>query len=906
MLDSWRHWAIALALLIILAVAGDAFAQGATDRPSRLSTLDRVLRHFDFEDAEHFNTTFPADFYRYDASGQGFPPFGSMTLSNDHAASGRWSLGFTLAGGSMSARVPTGVLPVLPHADYVVSAKVKTAGLKNARVRLVAWLHDVNGKPIAESRAESRPVLANDGWESLSVEVRGDFPHARDLVVELQLLQSRQFQTQPDNVDTPMLEDLTGKAWFDEVIISHLPRLSITMNQPENVVIQPAKPTLSVGLSELCPDPLMATLRVLNLDGQTAWQTTFPAPRGRHSTDLDMPLDRCGWYRAVLDITTGQTLIRRRWLDFVVLPPRHRAAANEVDHRFAVVLPQTSDAGMEHIPHLLEALDAGCAIVPAWDRGLTLKNAHDHLSPLRQLIERLIFQRVDLIMAIDCVPDELTRTLNLEPSQVLEMVQRDPREWRPYLDDLLVNFGLETNRWQIGPCGAPEAPLSPQLVQAVDAAARSLADYVPRPRIFVPWSAERELAQSSAVQSFTIGVPYSVSYEGLAEYASRWSAAGDDVLAVFEALPREQYTPRRRVTDLMLRALHGWRAGIPRLGINAPWSYTDERHIQAMPDPAFPAWRSLAQHLHGRTFAGVLPLDDGSHCWILQGQSTDDAALIVWCEGQSSSRSAVLHSQLASGPVTVIDAFGNQSIVEPVGGYHTINLDEMPTFVEGINRELVQFRGEFAIEPGFIPAVAAVHEHQIVLRNPWGIAVSGSLRVTGDGEWQLSPAVQEFSIQPHGEVRLPLSIIPERNILAGHKPLEADIALNADRAYKLQVKTDVEVGLKNIDLVSTWAIAHNVQTGQDDLVISNVVTNKGGTTINLDVFLLAEGVSQNRRTIARLGAGSTAVRAFRIPNGAAILGGKQVRVGVAERDGVTRLNRVLAISPQQTANAEPK
>jgi hypothetical protein len=42
------------------------------------------------------------------------------------------------------------------------------------------------------------------------------------------------------------------------------------------------------------------------------------------------------------------------------------------------------------------------------------------------------------------------------------------------------------------------------------------------------------------------------------------------------------------------------------------------------------------------------------------------------------------------------------------------------------------------------------------------------------------------------------------------------------------------------------------------------------------------------------------VRSFRIPNGASLLAGQQIRVGVAERDGLTRLNRMLTISPRSS------
>src|SRR5438552_1725009 len=103
----------------------------------------------------------------------------------------------------------------------------------------------------------------------------------------------------------------------------------------------------------------------------------------------------------------------------------------------------------------------------------------------------------------------------------------------------------------------------------------------------------------------------------------------------------------------------------------------------------------------------------------LQGAASEDACMIAWCDGQSPRHPAILRTQMANGPVAVVDAFGNRLEVSPIDGFHVIALDELPLFVEHINRELVQFRGGFAVEPAFISAMAAVHEHQIVLRNPW-------------------------------------------------------------------------------------------------------------------------------------------------------------------------------------------
>jgi hypothetical protein len=145
---------------------------------------------------------------------------------------------------------------------------------------------------------------------------------------------------------------------------------------------------------------------------------------------------------------------------------------------------------------------------------------------------------------------------------------------------------------------------------------------------------------------------------------------------------------------------------------------------------------------------------------------------------------------------------------------------------------------------------------------------------------------------------LPLTIIPQRNIIAGSKTISCTVALNADEAYSMVMNMELRAGLQNIDLKASWTADRNARTGENDLLVTQAVTNHGEKPVNLDMYVLGDEIGQMRRTIAGLGPGETAVRTFRIPNGVSILAGKQIRVGVSERDSSVRLNRLLTIGPQ--------
>ncbi len=90
----------------------------------------------------------------------------------------------------------------------------------------------------------------------------------------------------------------------------------------------------------------------------------------------------------------------------------------------------------------------------------------------------------------------------------------------------------------------------------------------------------------------------------------------------------------------------------------------------------------------------------------------------------------------------------------------------------------------------------------------------------------------------------------------------------------------------------------------DDLIITQYVTNRDNQPVNLDAFVSGEAVTRLRRAITALEPGQTVVRTFRLTNGPVLLAGRQVRLGVIERDGTGRLNRVLEIPPLPAIIAE--
>jgi hypothetical protein len=471
-----------------------------------------------------------------------------------------------------------------------------------------------------------------------------------------------------------------------------------------------------------------------------------------------------------------------------------------------------------------------------------------------------------------------------------------------------MSFGLVVPRWLLTPgadgadgsAALGSAVLIPddQLRTMVDAVAGALTDFVPDPVILVPWSAEYDLAPLASPHGYWINIPSFIAPEVLPEYAARWPIGTQNVYTTFERLDARSYTPDQRVVDLMLRTLWGWRAGLPRMAITNPWSHSGPRGT-VVPDPAFGVWRAMADRLDGRRFAGELTVAAGVRCWVLTGDDPDDTALVAWNE-QALPDDAALSMLLADGPVDVVDAFGNRLATLPNDGVHHIPLATRPVFIEGVDPRLVRFRASFRISPEYLTSRHQLHEGNVVLGNPWSDTISGTIRLRPPPGWRITPRIHRFSIRPGGEVSLPISLIFTNRLLTGSAFAEARVELIADREYNLNLRAPLEVGVQDLEFVAYWQ-RDTLRKDSTDLIITESVTNTGDRRVTLTAFVSAPGISRQRRSIGGLQPGQTATRTFRLTDGAILLPGRRVRIGVITQDGA-RLNRILEIPGEEVVS----
>lgn len=175
----------ALAVCIVVTIL---FPLPAMAQPAQVT---RVLRKFDFEERRLGNDEdLPMHWLK--VVGPGLPHYVNGRFSTDRKRGGRYSFRFDLNGGSLIYRYPAGLIRVQQGAHYRVQAFCQTTILPNARVRMTAYLTDLDGHLLPDTVRHSELYVStqpNEPWHPLEVELSASDPRVGYLVLELELLQ---------------------------------------------------------------------------------------------------------------------------------------------------------------------------------------------------------------------------------------------------------------------------------------------------------------------------------------------------------------------------------------------------------------------------------------------------------------------------------------------------------------------------------------------------------------------------------------------------------------------------------------------------------------------------------------------------------------------------------------------
>ncbi|MBL0870990.1 MAG: hypothetical protein IBJ18_10485 [Phycisphaerales bacterium] len=922
--------------------ASSSQAPADVSAPKSLVT-GRVVRFFDFEE-DAFNPD-PVPQYWFRAQDDprararpGFPIWNEAQFSNTFARSGVASVMLPTDGGSTSLRLGAGVIPIFPSADYVVTAAIRTKGLRAARGCIAARLLDAEKNPITASEIRSETIESPLDWTPVSIKVPGRWPEAAYLQIDLELLQPAQFTSSTLlGRHTVWDEDISGAVYIDDVGVFQLPRVELTPTAPAGVVSAPDTVSFTGIVRDLTGEDLTAQLALRDIHGNVVDTHTIHLGPGGGELDWTPRITALGWYEASMHITTGPHIVGSSSCAVLAVPAfRHRAntsapagavftppASQRHDVSMGLVLCAANEDQLSRTQDLLTKLNLHALTIPLVSNQSTF--SYNFLKPI---LDRLLSSNTLITLWLPSLPSSLATDLRVDPTDAMILADHPEAQWLPFLHPLLDTFGQRITRWQIGIAPAIPTWRGPELSRRLSLLRDALERSIPDPRIALPWNSQVAWPNPAppknaalAADTLSLVVPASFSPAAAADAVRTWARQaplGTELHAILQPLDSD-VSIEDQITDLMQRTALIWRAlemgnenaGLraqPRISLPDPFARQDSgsQHSDD-PSPLVGVWANLNAHLVGRKVIAVLDNPSGLRCLLLSSPAPVIAGarptglIIAWAD--SSVSSAVLRGYFTApeSTLTAFDPFGNPSTVTPAdsNGRYEITVGPTPILLEGVDSELARFSAGFEVSPNFVLAVAAVHEHEIILSNPWPVRITGEIHLPSqqigvtNQPWRFTPtSPMPFSIAPGQQVRLPFAFSFSSGEEAGPRQLIANVKITADRPYPpMKLSAPITIGLNDIDMQVNVNLAP--RTEGPDVVITATVINSGKSPRTLQVELVAAGESRQKLPVSNLGPGESAVRRFVIKNAAAKLSGKRIRCTLVDVDGLERLNKFV-------------
>jgi hypothetical protein len=847
-----------------------------------------VVRRFDFEERKLGNfESMPMHWRAVQA--EGFPRYTGIALDDAQSVSPGYSLKLQLNGGSAGVWLGPGVLPVIPGAQYLLTAQVRTAAALHSRVRIAAVFLDQRNQVIQTTLVASPLLISNEQWTAVELMVGQAPPDAAWLMLRLDLLQPSQFR-RPDSGHHAMdLTDLYAAAWFDDVIVHQIPFAELRSQSDVNVVRAPDKPRLEARIIDFSGLPIDMSIDVRDMAGRTVDRldkTLHPGHPGRMSWQPRLP--GFGWYSCQLTISNGGQIIGDSLVAFSWLPPVQSLALPDLD-RFMLA---ADDLPLEQKPLLEELLER----IPGQAVSLTLWRAlmtHDQLvnqsSQFDPLIGKLLSRRRSVVLAFAQTPQELALAARTDADAPLDLLVSDPKIWQPHLDPLLVRYGNQVGRWQIGRAGVWPVTQGADLAASVAQALGHFERYAHQPRLIVPWPATRQLPAALPPGALQLVIPSALRPEQILNHRLPADASGTELHYHLQPLQAGDFSHADRAVDLAMRVIYAWRHEPRLVSVHRPWSQFPQTPTMLLPDPLLGVWVHVAERLAGRRYVGDMRVAPGVECQMFDGPR--GGVIVAW--NRAASPDAARINQFLGDQPVVHDLMGNASQPTTVDGRHQIALSPSPVFIEGVDLRMARLRSSFRFEPEFISSVHAIHRTQLVFHNPWSRAVTGQLRLTGAERWDIQPRLINFSVPPGQDLKVPLEVSFPINELAGFKSIAAHMELDADRLYHLDLAAGLTIGLPDVEVEPTIAVEPNPQ-GSNDVVVTLATTNRGATDQSFYAFAAAPQQPRVERIIASLKQDQASVKRFRFPF-TPELAGKAIRVGLRQTNGPAILNYELIV-----------
>ncbi len=877
----------------------------------------RLLRLFDFDERPLGNYE-SVPMYWNRLSGEGLPRYSAGRFDEETGHDGAPSFRFDLLGGSICYEYRRDDLRIVPAADYLVVAYIRTADMIDAAAFVETHFVDGDGAVIAESTRVSDVVRsaepagaaagepAADDWRRVEITLTGDYPLAAALRLRLWVLQDHVWRPRDSTAIDPIIrQDVRATAWFDDIAVYRLPRLRLRLDSPGGIVSAGQPAALVVDANNGLDTPLAAELLILRGREQvhTRQFTVPPAAEAPLRTEIaDLPP---GYYEAQVRLTGGSRSPNQRSVRFAVLP--ELPARGPPDARWATGLGVWRNGDSGGADALLAELGVGTVRFDVAMTGLPKTSAEAASQQgLRELVRLLSVRTVRTVGNI--LPPEAMLDSEHGPTTFEHI--RYGSAWHDGFDPIIAQMGSAVGAWQLGHESRESRRPKTWDAASVGRLRRYLQRFVTLPQLVVPRSILDGQAAALATEragraahTICFWVPANVPDADLAGQLSflvpatgergagsraQPAPAAPPVWLSLESLAALGLSPERAVASDAQRLAIA-RAFEPDAVLFAAPLRVATSGGQPLwePDERYIPLRTLLHGLAGMHAVGTLSLGDDRFGILFR--DGERSCLVAWRRAPQEQESWC--DLYLGGRARGLRLSGEPFEVRQEARRCLLPLSPAPVLILDVEVELILLQSGVRLEPREFELHTDGEQPALRLRNPFSNVLNGVARISGPPNWRVLPASSPFSLAPGQALEIPLELeLPPRQ-LAAALPIDVRLELRDPVATSLDFRFPVEIGLRDI------ALAVETRWRGDDLQVDVTLTNRTPQPISFAGFCHPPGRRRSEGEFVGVAPQGGRQQTFLI-SGAADLVGRQIHIGVRELGGPRALDQLVEVPPR--------
>lgn len=881
---SGAAWTGLISAGVLIGVFGAAPAAPGPD--AALDETGRLVHHFDFDERSEGNLEpIPKFWLRF--GGESFPHYVNATFDSAIGHDAPPSFRLVSEGRNVAFRYAGGKTRIELHNDYLIVAWIRADQLLNARAAISAYYLDHDALPIVTTHQFSELVGGDTGdetWHRVEVFLPQGPRTAKTIGLTAWVVQEEIWNQSPKPLRYVWRRDVRAAAWFDDVRVYRLPRVSLATSAPGNVIIDADNEegaALRVRVTD-DDETLSAELTIFDIDGQPIRRADIPihVDDSQPAVEVDVSGLDNGLYRARLDVySEGRLLVSRERQFASVGKALADAPVADRPVTLAGVVLDAADQGDPIVElALLQVLNVGVVKIPVWSGRADAPDLADGSDATGVMMFELVKAGVALTAVFSGPPSDLMKEAGAYPRPLLELLNEDPATWREQLARVAVPYSNMFRSWQVGPDGEETIVTDERLTRALEQVQREMVSLNTGTSLSIPGSLTLSpTPPPPQVDDACLKIDHTISPDFIASHLQAYRDAAYPATSVFiQPTPPSKTDRVSRLRDWSRRLVHTLHAGPGTAFVPQPWhTYLTYSGIVTEPDEEFVLLYTVIRLLSETTPGPVIQIAPDVTC--LSFESGEKTVLALWDD--RASPEGRLHSIQLGEATTQYDMWGRSVPLEKgPDGRHLMRLFREPTFIGNVDRWLLMFRTQMTLDPNQVEVSIASHKHTLKIVNTHAESLSGRIRLTPPESWDVTPNEFTFSLLPDGTLEKSIQIRYGRNETAGAKTILAEVDLNSEGRYRMVVPLALELGLEGID---AWGYA--VVEG-DRILVRHGITNRTTETLSFRSFAIAPGRPRQHRLINELLPGQTRTVEYRFRD-ASKFHGRTIRLHLRELGG---------------------